>query len=140
MCFDSDKQATNGVFENNLLSTCQEFMNVEAGRFAGSGVDYNLYANGPTVAWTCTKSSPNKTFAEWRTCIGGDNHSKTAASAKMNSEGELESGSPAKEAGTNLTSICEAGLSSVPAAETACKENILGEPRPTSGAWNAGAY
>ena len=75
----------------------------------------------------------------WESCVG-DAHSITTSNAKLDlqetvgAQGKPEAGSPALDAGANLTSLCP----STP-EEALCK-NINGEARPSTGAWDIGAY
>jgi hypothetical protein len=136
-------EAANIQFKNNVVTTCQTLVNAESSKLASGGIDYNLYANAGSgnEAFVC----PNheyfiSQFSEWKSCIGGDSHSSTASSAKLDLTetagvlGKPEAGSEAVGHGANLTALC----SSTP-EEALCK-NINGEPRPSSGAWNIGAY
>jgi hypothetical protein len=138
-CFLLEEQAHEVRLKNNILTTCNELIDVESvADLASGGVDYNLYANGGENAFICEGSyEPFAKFSKWQSCIDGDSHSKAPASAKLLASGEEagkpEAGSPAREAGINLTSLCSG------ATESLCA-NINGEPRPSSGAWNIGAY
>jgi hypothetical protein len=71
-----------------------------------------------------------------------DAHGLAVASADVNSNGSLQLGSPAIEAGANLTSLCNnSGLPTSPVdVETACKDDINGIARPASGNWDIGAF
>jgi hypothetical protein len=135
---------------NDLSTTCNEITNVESARLAAGGVDYNLFGNGGDNAFICNdKFEVFKTegFAHWKACTGQESHSKMeeakvkcglggcSTRTEIERAGELEPGSPAKEGGTNLTSLCV----SEPHAAALC-ENINGEARPKTGAWNIGAY
>ncbi len=128
-------------FEDNISSTCAKLIEGQKATFAGGGLNYNLYADGGGAAWICGGEQKEfKEFAYWKSCTGQDANSKAPASAGIKvtpaeEAGELEAGSPAKEAGTNLTDLCEPGKPT----EALC-QNIDGEARPRTGAWNIGAY
>ena len=68
------------------------------------------------------------------------------SSADLNSNGSPQSGSAAAGAGNNLTSMCTGNLTALcttytgPPAGGAAGSTTTGTARPTSGAWNAGAY
>jgi hypothetical protein len=139
----SSDTSANDQFKNNISTTCTTLIDAEKSHLATGGLNYNLYANGGSgnEAFAC---GVNKyyfsQFTTYQKCIEGDTHSIAASSAKLDLTeavgelGELETGSPALDAGTNLTSLCP----STP-EEALCK-NIDGEPRPATGAWNIGAY
>lgn len=127
--------------ENNIASTCDKLIEGERATFASGGLNYNLYANGGGAAWICGgEQKPFAEFSYWKSCTGQDANAKAQASAGIKvtpaeEAGKLETGSPAKATGTNLTGLCEAGAPT----EALC-QNIDGEARPSSGAWNIGAY
>jgi hypothetical protein len=123
---------TNVPFENNVFQGCSIF--TEASPTTFSPIDYNVYTGNAT---TCSGGicwyygSRFASFGTWQTDVGGESHSvSTSASANLNGNGQPQSGSPAIGAGTNLTSL---GI-------TALNSDIAGNPRPNSGAWDAGAY
>jgi hypothetical protein len=131
-------------YKDNVITSCKYLIEAEKERFAPNGLEYNLYANGGSEPFVCL--NPNKheygmaNFGKWQECMEDDKHSITASSAKLDlqeavgAQGKPEAGSPALDAGANLTSLCP----STP-EEALCK-NINGEARPSTGAWNIGAY
>jgi hypothetical protein len=143
-CYEVNSVVAEETFEDNILTTCPTLIHASsASYFAAGSLNGNLYANAASgKAWNCAGTETG-TLSTWQSCIGQDAASKYEATAKLKLEegvgvqGKPEAGSPAIGAGVNLTSTCEALTGEV---ETACKENILGEARPTSGAWSIGAY
>lgn len=134
----NDADGGRATLENDLISGCnQEISN--SGAYDGSMVpDYNLYGAGGSNAFSCNdKTYAFSAFSSWKSCIGGDSHSRTTSDAMVNSDGSLQNGSPAVGAGRNLYNICNG--QPTPGLGALC-ENINGDPRPSSGAWNAGAY
>ncbi len=135
--------SANVRYENNIATTCQTLINVEKAKLASGGLDYNLYANsgGTNTAFVCNGGGyyPSE-FSAYKTCTGQESHSIATSTAKLNMTetagvlGKPEAGSEAIGHGTNLTSLC----GQTP-EEALCK-NINGEPRPTAGAWNIGAF
>ena len=144
VCLHFNSVAENVQLKNNLATTCQQDIYAETARFAAGGVDYNLYANAGTGdAFVCNGNEyPNTGFAKWQSCTGQDAHGKYAVEAKLNlnetpgQQGKPESGSPALQAGINLTGEC----STHPPFTSGLCQNITGEARPTTGPWNIGAY
>jgi hypothetical protein len=153
-CYSTNDTVTHERFVNNLLTTCSTQISVSNGPsvFAGGGIEHNVYAGGAgqSNAFICANNFyAFNEFADWQRCIHGDGASRTVAGAvihtsgtsgtsgqsqsALGSEGELESRSPARDAGINLTSLCAGPTRPL------CR-NISGAPRPRTGPWNAGAY
>jgi hypothetical protein len=138
-CVVIGEQATEAHYENNIITTCNEMLDKEASAsLASGGLDYNLYADGGENSFICDGSFEDfAAFAKWRRCTGQDQHSHTRARARIvmagRQAGRLEAGSPARRMGANLTGLCTGPTRSL------C-ENIDGQPRPRTGAWNVGAY
>jgi hypothetical protein len=124
-----------GSVENNVFSSCSSFVYDSNQQPLGT-LDSNVYANGGGSAWrwgSNTMGFTSGSFSSWKSDTGGDAHSMMTSNADLNSDGSLQSGSPAIGMGTNLTSLCTGNLTAL------CTE-INGTPRPTTGAWDAGAY
>jgi hypothetical protein len=134
-------------FKNNIVTTCKTLIDAEKQLIAPGGMGNNLWANGGSENETFVCRNPNRheyfndEYSQWRSCMENDEEdSIVAATAKLNLEetvghqGEPESGSEAIGHGANLSSLC----SQTP-EEALCK-NINGESRPSSGAWDIGAY
>ncbi len=146
ICLHFNSVAENVQLKNNLATTCQVLFEAETARFASGGIDYNLYTNGgPGRAFLCNGNeypANNTGLTKWQSCTGQDTHAKYQTEAKINLNetpgtfGKPETGSPALQAGTNLTSEC----STHPPYTTELCQNITGETRPTTGPWNTGAY
>ena len=164
------------AFEDNLMSTCDQVVNdygpggsTPEGAFQAGSPDYNVYANSgssPNSTFNTNNCSYNfNQFSSWQSCLksdsnfpGWDQHSITAASADLNSDLSLASGSPATGAGANLTSVCNSLPSTAipqfsggadqafcttytgPPLNGTAGTTTAGSPRPTTGPWNAGAY
>ena len=129
---------TSMSFENDLTTTCNVEIDAASGSFASGHPNHNVYANGGSNSFVCRAGTTTNfysvsQFAAWKSCVGGDAISSTASNAMLNSNASPQSGSPAIGAGANLTSLCSGYL--VPLCSA-----INGTPRPTTGAWNAGAY
>jgi hypothetical protein len=117
--------AANVTFQNNLTNNCFAWFN----NSSVAALDYNVYAaiTGEPWRWSANYETD---FAAWRTASGeGSNSSATSGSAGINSDYSLQSSSPAVGHGANLTSLGIAALNL----------DAKGNPRPASGAWDAGA-
>jgi hypothetical protein len=133
LCYSTEAIA-NEDFLNNIMNTCDQLINSSNITYASGSPDYNLYANGGENAFICNGDFLSNTqFSTWKSCIKGDSHSSYTSNAMLSGNGSPQTGSPAINAGTNLTSLCTGNL--VPLCS-----NINGTPRPTSGPWNVGAY
>ena len=154
-----------GVYENNLCSGGNNIIGANTtspSQF--TTLDNNIYANGGSNSFVCNGNFYNfSQFSRWQNCMGGgtctssdtvcDFHSQAPTSADLNSDGSPQSGSPALGAGANLTSKCGA-LPTVPVnVSAALCSTFTGPPagggagtttngsaRPSSGAWDVGAY
>jgi hypothetical protein len=122
------------IIKNNLIyKTDLGFSNLNG--TIGSA-DYNLYfgltgANQPPSAVMIDHNSSIKYFStipQWITSSGFDSHGSTA-NPNLTGNFQLGSGSGAV-GGTNLSSLGIAALN----------VDRAGNPRPTSGSWNQGAY
>jgi hypothetical protein len=134
-CYTSNSDATQEVFENNIVSTCSTLMyNNLPSIYSSGSPDYNVYAESSGNAFLCgSRFESFGSFGAWRSCIGADSHSSEAASMALNSDGSPQAGSPAIGAGANLTNLCTGALAPLCA-------NIDGVARPATGPWNAGAF
>lgn len=103
------------------------------------GPNYNFFADGGSNAFVCNGYFPFPSgFAQWQKCTRGDSHG-TAFRGRfvLNSDGSLPLGSAAAGSGENLYGICTGQPN--PGVGALCA-NINGTVRPSSGAWNVGAY
>jgi hypothetical protein len=124
----------SATVKNNLISCGNQEITNSAAYNGPMTPDYNLYAAGGSNAFSCNGTTyAFSQFSRWQSCIRGDSHSSTAANALINSDGSLQSGSPAAGKGANLTGLCNGALAPL------CS-NIYGVPRPGVGPWNAGAF
>jgi len=134
----------NETSENNAIEGCGTLAGVASTPFYATGQpNYNLYADSSGGAsFLCGANFyALSQFSSWQSCVRADGgggssaetHSATESSVDLNSDGSPQRGSPTVGAGTNLTSHCAGYL--VPL----CRE-IDGTPRPTTGAWDVGAY
>jgi hypothetical protein len=134
---------TGSTHENNIISGVAvglSFLN------EGNEVsDYNVF-------WQCCGASPAlsslgynhgtyyQSLASWRSGTGYDLHS-IGGNPDLNSGSvppyQLSSGSAAIGVGTNLTSVCSGQPN--PGLGALCSDRS-GNPRPVTGAWDAGAY
>jgi len=141
----NDHVAAEMRFKDNVVTSCPMLIEAEKERLAANGMEYNLWANAGSSneAFICLNPDEHHydlvELLGWESCVG-DAHSITTSNAKLDlqetvgAQGKPEAGSPALDAGANLTSLCP----STP-EEALCK-NINGEARPSTGAWDIGAY
>jgi hypothetical protein len=132
--FGSGLGATaNATIKNNVISSVAQFIAVKSPIVA---IDHNQYMNG--VPSGCDKwlygggpCSGQKTMAAWQAACSCDGSPSAYDSANsVNPDGSPQAGSPAIGAGANLTSL------NIPALDF----DKRGIARPSTGAWNAGAY
>jgi hypothetical protein len=145
----------NRSFKNNVVTSCEDLISAERFLAAPDGVEHNLWANasGGNEVFACQHGEVESGaedkeafgpdgFSSWMTCMEQpETESRYVSSAKLKLTGEAqaplgepENGSEAVGHGEDLTSLC----SQTP--EEALCRNIAGEARPTTGAWNIGAY
>jgi hypothetical protein len=129
---------TGVVWENNVEVGGQVLMGLRGSTDSFTTLDFNVYGApaGPlTSAWQinqCPGGGFCSGFAQWQSSLGQDSHSTfTNTNLNLNSNGSPGTGSPALNAGANLTSLC----GSLPPL---CLD-IFGNPRPATGPWDAGA-
>jgi len=127
----------NVTFVNNVVSGCGTLMYVTSGGgFTSGGIHNNVYAG-------CSTASSANCFAYGSTYTGslsswmslaGETSSTEVASANLTPAGVPQTGSPVIGAGTNLATL------SLGSIVNALSKDILGNPRPATGAWTSGAY
>ena len=132
-------QASGTIMENNLaLSNATTYVHGGTGAFAT--VDYNVYGT-PAGSTPFFCGSTNGTFSTWQSSCGFDAHGQQT-SVTVNSNYTLPSGSAAIGAATNLTSLgitaLDIGAPQTFGVSGSCGTGCLA--RPSSGAWDAGAY
>jgi hypothetical protein len=143
ICVAVQNVSEHDRFRNNIVTRCGKLIEGGKSYFAPEGLNHNLYAGGDGNNFVCG-GEEQSALSYWRSCTGQDaeatKYESSMAKVKMTQreeDGKLESGMAAEGTGVNLTSECE----TLPAeVATACEANILGEPRPKTGAWNMGAY
>lgn len=147
------QQGANITFEDNLENKCPQGNNLSK----GSGtltMDYNAYGNPCNGTSNCWVNPSGVTFqgsfSAWKTACSCDSHSFTTATdaaMKVNSDGSLQSGSPAIEQGVNLTSLGTGNLTSLLSDTTkGTTRSAGGRPSGTctvqgaASCWDEGAY
>ena len=128
---------TGGVFENNVIQGYGQYVVVESG-YTFTALDFNTY--GPqgitgVNAWQFGSTGANS-FSAWKTACACDSHGQQNANLNVNSNGVQQTGSVIIGSGTNLTTL---GISTLDSATTA-GNTIAAVARPSTGAWDAGAY
>jgi hypothetical protein len=124
------------LHENNALSN--GYYAVDAVTASFGTLDYNAY--GPAVSscwvWGGAFYDCATQLSGWKSISGEGSHSFYNGNLGLNTNNTLQSSSPLIGAGANLTSTCTGlGLSGNP-----CNSDLAGVARPSSGAWDIGAY
>jgi Chitobiase/beta-hexosaminidase C-terminal domain len=141
---------TTYVAKNNIFN-CYQTQCMQVGPqynpLSGVTFDYNDWYTtvGQAFCYGLSSEPCYSSFAAYQSASSQDAHS-LGTQALLNSNGSEQSGSATIGAGTNLTSLCTtlSGLDS--AVGTAClSDTSLGNTRvpvarPSSGAWDIGAY
>jgi hypothetical protein len=144
-CVRLDQQV-NLRMENNIFQTCGYSFNNHQPPFTSAVIDYNLWymgslGNQSNWFWQASCGS-GCTFATWQ-AAGFDTHGAgNGHNPMLNADFTLQSGSSAIGNADNLTSLGIAALT-VGAPQTFGVGGTCGTgcvARPSSGAWDAGAY
>lgn len=128
----------NATYKNNFLACCQNEIGVDSGAsFTSGGLSNNVYEDvatdygggGSTFNW---KGNFTNTFSTWVSSSGetGARFGTLSAIVASATTGIPGSSSMLCGAGANLTNLGIAALDL----------DIKGNPRPSSGAWDAGAF
>lgn len=130
-----DFTATNNV----LIGGSSDIGVYGGGSLSSTGINYNVYQDlfadyGDTNTFTW-QGTIHHDLTSWQKTCHCDSQSKLVRSAQMNlgAVGSLSAGSAAIGAGTNLTEAAKGILAPL-------ATDKLGNARPASGPWDAGAY
>lgn len=137
-----DTNGTNVLFKNNAMTALGYYVQLNGFTVANPSTDFvsNVYA--ACAGYNCFNWTPIDTsgFSTWQSsckCDSSNNmpasNSSYQASLNLNTTYAPNSGSPVIGAGVNLTSLCAGSLVAL------CSDKN-GTPRPTTGAWDVGAY
>jgi len=146
-------EGTTLVFENNAVANCNTLVQTKSDT-PSITTRNNIYAAGGGSisgdAWQWGPTSTNcGTLSCWQAASGGDAGPPSAyyssfTSLLLNNNGSISSaGSPLSGKGTNLYSLC--GGQPSPGIGALCYDTSAGHTRtpvarPSSGAWDVGAY
>ena len=121
--------------ENDIMQTMQnQFLDLDGGSSI-TAINFNDYYTGG--GWTSLSGASTTTFSTWKTDCSCDASSTTANPDLTGSYHLSGSSSAAWQTGTNLTSSCSG--QPTPGLGALCSDKN-GTARPTSGAWDMGAY
>lgn len=126
-------------FFNNAVTGCDALLQNKSGiTYTG---DYNVYgAGGAAHTWQSGSGSTSyTTIAAWRTFTGQEANSSKVSDIGVNSSGVPQSGSALIGAGTNLTGSCSGSVTAL-CSDTTAGNTRSAVARPSSGAWDSGAY
>jgi hypothetical protein len=129
---------TNLTVENNAVTTANTLVTTQGGTTI-SLFNHNVYANaGASDPFVNASGSTTAflTLPDWQK-YAGEANSSFNSTLNLNSIGVPQSGSPAIGAGANLSSRCIMNGGNLP---NALCSDIRGNPRSTTGPWDAGAY
>lgn len=127
-CFNPPNYPT-AKFKNNICSMVNPavgFSIASGPTSGGTKPDYNLYYH--VASWSYGTGAD--TFAQWLTECVCDSHAINGSDPKLNTNGTLQSGSPAIGVGVNLTSL---GITELNTGKN-------GLARPSTGPWDVGAF
>ncbi len=133
----------NVVAQNNLISTAQLLINIASSDESGSNattiskLSNNIYMNFKGSSGWVWEGTFLSALAAWKTDSGEINPSYTGSSTVNLPAGTLQLGSPGISAGANLYSICNGQPN--PGLGALCSD-ASGNSRPSSGAWDVGAF
>jgi len=138
MTLGSGSSPVSISIENNVISGCETLFAGEGSAITWTKADYNTWggSSGSTPWGLHCDPGPCSyyNFSGWQAAVSGESHSTFGSSTSyvgVNSNGMLESSSPAIGAGTNLTGLGIAALDF----------DIAGVPRPGgSAAWDDSAH
>jgi hypothetical protein len=142
VCYYSNNSISHLDFRDNVMSGCSQLINIDATvTFTAASPNYNIYAAAGSNAFVCDGNYFNfAQFSNWQSCLGSaaDANSSAVSNAGLNnSTGVPNSGSPVIGPGTNLYSVCNGQPN--PGLGALCFDKD-GTARPTSAAWDVGAY
>jgi hypothetical protein len=133
------------VAKNNVIASANSLIGTANNSWESSTYTLanNIFANGGSNSFVwCPPSGSgcsfyaSSQFSQWETS-SGEVSSSYSSSAGLNANGTLATGSPAIAAGANLYSTCSGQPN--PGLGALCYD-ATGSPRPSTGAWDAGAY
>ena len=116
--------------KNNAISNCNQIIRFTNNSYGSSDVDYNVYGNLVGSNSFYKDGSFYGSLSSWRTAASADAHSSSPLTMTLDALTAPLLGSPVVGAATNLSALGIATLSL----------DKLGQARPSSGAWDAGAY
>jgi hypothetical protein len=124
--------AKNLTFINNVVTGCRTLIWVDkGGSFSPGGLHNNVYANCSGSNCFAYRGNYSGWFSIWKSATGQDaSRSVFVSNAKLSPAGVPDSSSAVIGAGENLTLLGIRTLDS----------DIVGNLRPTTGAWTAGAH
>lgn len=132
--------SNNIKYQNNVMSTVYSAYYFWPNNYNPiSASDFNVFFNQANIGCNNYGSGPVNciaTLGSWQSSTGFDAHS-VAGNPNLDSNYRLQSGSAAIGMGTNLTGVCIGQPN--PGLGALCFDKA-GVARPSTGAWDAGAY
>ncbi len=128
------------VFVNNAITSCAATVLAKSD-ITFSMIDYHSYANAnSSYIWESAGGTIHYvSLPAWQAFTAGEAHSTYSASLLLSATGVPEMGSPAINAGTNLTPLCTGVLVAL-CSDTSAGGTRTPSTRPSAGSWTAGAF
>jgi hypothetical protein len=132
----------NLTFKNNVSSNCGN--PVQFGSFTnfnGANVDQNFYGNSCQNGHNCFVwyGSFTGSFSSWKTTCHCDANSVQNSNPLLNADGSPQVSSPVLGHGLNIMTVATGNLAAL-ASDTSKGSLRTPSARPTTGAWDIGAY
>jgi hypothetical protein len=130
----------SSTMQNNAIGNCFILASYTPGSWVPGSANSNVYGYTSGNTGSDFYCSGQTSFSGWQGCVGGAGDANSSAQSSINvstTTGMPNPGSPVIGAGTNLYSLCEGQAN--PGLGALCLD-AAGVARPSSGAWDAGAY
>ena len=143
LCFGV-QNLSGPVFKNNVALQCGDPISIQGTTPSAMTSDYNYYGR-----YTCQNGNNcfvnsggtfESSFASWQSYCSCDSHSiLNTSSTLFNADGSPQAGSPVIGKGSNLSSVASGNVATLQSDTT---EGGTRTPigRPSSGAWDIGAF
>ena len=128
------------TMQNNAIGNCFIVVSYTPGSWVSGSSNNNIYGYTSGNTGSDFYCNGQTSFSGWKSCIGGAGDASSSAQSSINvstTTGMPNSGSPVIGAGTNLHSLCSGQPN--PGLGALCLD-AAGVARPSSGAWDVGAY
>jgi hypothetical protein len=128
------------TMQNNAVGNCFILVSYTPGSWMSGSSSNNVYGYTSGNASSDFYCGGQTGFSGWKSCVGGAGDANSSAQSSINvstTTGIPNAGSPVIAAGANLYSLCNG--QSNPGLGALCRDAV-GVARPSSGAWDVGAF